>query len=278
MNYRHLFHAGNFADVFKHLILVRLLAALKRKDTAFAYLETHAGKGRYDLRAPDALKTAEYRDGIARLWREPLDVDIEDYLAIVRAHNRGDELRYYPGSPHIARALLRAQDRMRLAEQEPEECAQLQAEFTGDRQASVACTDGYSALKGWLPPPERRGLVLIDPPYERADEWDRLRAALIFAAQRWPQGCYAVWYPLKASAPLARFKSKLVAAGLRKLLVAELSVWPAATPFRLNGCGMLLLNPPWQIDSELKALLGPLAQRLQQGPASAVAVNWLMQE
>jgi 23S rRNA (adenine2030-N6)-methyltransferase len=277
MNYRHLFHAGNFADVVKHIVLTRLLRALARKDKGFAYLETHAGPGRFDLRAPAAEKTGEYRDGIARLWREPL-ADIEDYLAIVRMHNRAGQLRYYPGSPHVARALLRPQDRMRLAEQSPGECEQLHAEFAGDRQVSVACADGYAALKGWLPPPERRGLVLIDPPYERSDEWDRLRTALVFSARRWPQGCYAVWYPLKASAPLARLKSKLVATGLRNMLLLELNVWPDDTPFRLNGCGMLLLNPPWQIDSELRALLPLLAQRLQQGPESSVSVDWLVPE
>lgn len=277
MNYQHLYHAGNFADVFKHVVLARLLAALKRKEKTFAYLETHAGAGRYDLRAPDAVKTGEHRDGIARLWQEPL-ATIEDYLAIVRAHNRGTQLRFYPGSPHIARALLRPQDRMRLAEQAEDAYIQLQMDFGNDRQTHLSFADGYQSLKSWLPPPERRGLVLLDPPYERDDEWRRLRDALLLGQKRWPQGSYAVWYPLKAGSPLAKFKNGLVTAGLRNLLVIEMNVWPMDTPFRLNGCGMLLFNPPWQIDEELRELLPPLAERLQQGPNANVTVNWLVPE
>jgi 23S rRNA (adenine2030-N6)-methyltransferase len=277
MNYRHLYHAGNFADVFKHAVLVRLLQALKRKPKGFAYVETHAGGGRFDLHAADAQKTGEYRDGIARLWTDPLDGH-EDYLAAVRAQNPGGQLRYYPGSPRIARSLLRTQDRMRLAEQLPAECARLQTEFVHDAQVSVSCADGYAALKAWLPPPERRGIVFVDPPYERNDEWERVAEAVATAVTRWPQGVYAVWYPLKPGAPVARLKSALVTAGLRNILAVEFLVWPADTPFRLNGCGMLILNPPWQIDAELRSLLEPLARRLKQGPATAWTVAWLVPE
>ena len=278
MNYRHAFHAGNFADVFKHLILARLLKALQKKDKGFAYIETHAGPGRYDLNAPAARKTGEHRDGIGRLWRAPARDGTEDYLAAVRALNRGDDLRYYPGSPRIARFLFRPQDRMRLAERAPEECTRLQAEFAGDAQVTVHGGDGYALLKAWLPPPERRGLVLIDPPYERDDEWALARGALLFAAARWPQGIYALWYPLKPGTPLARFKSALATSGLRKLLAAELTVWPADTPFRLNGCGMVILNPPWKFEAELRGLLEPLAPRLRQGPAGGARVEWLVPE
>lgn len=278
MNYRHAFHAGSFADVFKHMILVRLLKALARKDKGFAYIETHAGAGRYDLHASAACRAGEYRDGIGRLWSEPVQHGTEEYLAAVHALNRSEELRWYPGSPRIARSLLRPQDRLRLAERAPDECARLRAEFAGDPQTSVHCANGYAALKAWLPPPERRGLVLIDPPYERDDEWDLLRDALVFAAARWPQGVYAAWYPLKPGAPPARFKSALAAGGLRELLIAELTVWPADTPFRLNGCGMLILNPPWRLDAELRRLLDPLASRLRQGPAGGSRVEWLVPE
>ncbi|MBI3897999.1 MAG: 23S rRNA (adenine(2030)-N(6))-methyltransferase RlmJ [Gammaproteobacteria bacterium] len=277
MNYRHIYHAGNFADVFKHLLLVRLLESFKRKDKGFAYLETHAGAGAYDLQAADAGKTGEYLEGIGRLWKEPI-AGVEEYLAAVRAHNPNGRLRYYPGSPGIAHSLLRPQDRMRLAECVPEECAHLQVAFADDKRVSISCADGYTALKAWLPPPERRGLVLIDPPYERSDEWERLRLALAFAVDRWPTGTFAVWYPLKVGAPVERLKSKLVAAGIRKVLVAELNVWPMDTPFRLNGCGLLIVNPPWQLDAELPALLEPLAKQLQQGPNAAAEVSWLVPE
>lgn len=278
MNYRHAFHAGNFADVFKHLILVRLLKALQKKDKGFAYLETHAGAGRYHLGAPDPQKTGEYREGIERLWDGDAAQGIEDYLDAVRAVNRGRRLRYYPGSPRLARFFLRPQDRMRLAEQAPSECARLRAEFTGDSQVMVRCGDGYALLKAWLPPPERRGLVLIDPPYERADEWARARDGLMLALKRWAHGVYALWYPLKAGAPIDRFKTRLVHAGIPKVLSAELTLWPADSPSRLNGCGMLIVNPPWRLDTELGRLLQPLAVRLKQGPAAAARVHWLTPE
>ena len=280
MNYRHAFHAGNFADVFKHLLLVRLLEALARKDKPCAYIETHAGAGRYDLAGPESRESGEQREGIARLWDAERETPpaLAGYLAAVRAMNRGPRLRWYPGSPRIARFLLRPQDRMRLVEQAPEACARLRAEFARDRQVTVHCGDGYAQLKAWLPPPERRGLVLIDPPYERDGEWQRAGEALVRAAARWPQGTYALWYPLKAGAPVASFRNHVVRAGLRKLLLAEMEVWPPDTPFRLNGCGMLVLNPPWRLDAGLEDELEALAQQLRQGPSAGARVEWLVPE
>lgn len=278
MNYRHIYHAGNFADVFKHVILVQLLQSLARKDAGFAYLETHAGAGRYDLHAPPARKSGEYRTGIERVWGRATGGGLGDYLAVVAVQNPDGDLRCYPGSPRIARALLRAQDRMRLAEQLPEACAALKSEFAGDRQVSVTCGDGYAALKAWLPPRERRGLVLLDPSYESQDEWEHMRCALALARRRWAQGIYALWYPLKAGTPLGRFKAALVADGWRNILQAELMISPPDTPFRLNGCGMLIYNPPWQLDTRLPALLDPLARLVQQGTAADVTVQWLVPE
>lgn len=275
MNYRHLQHAGNFADVFKHVLLIRLLQALGRKEKGFVYIDTHAGAGRYDLDSSD-LKTVEHRDGIGRIWTAT-EPDLADYLAAVRSINATGALRYYPGSPRVARSFLRPQDRMLLAEQVPEECARLATEFARDAQVHVHCGDGYAVLKGWLPPVERRGLVLIDPPYESSDEWTRVREVLALATTRWAQGVYAVWYPLKAGAPVGRFKAALADSGLRKLLVAEIDVWPADTPFRLNGCGVLIVNPPWPLDRELPPLLQRLAELLGPGP-SATRVEWLVPE
>lgn len=278
MNYRHTFHAGNFADVVKHVVLAQVLKAFRRKDKAFAYIETHAGAGRYDLRQGDAERTGEYLDGIARLWPAPPVDGLEDYLAAVRELNAEGVLRHYPGSPRIARFLLRPQDRMRLAERAPAECARLQTEFAADAQVTTQCGDGYAVLKQWLPPPERRGLVLIDPPYESANEWDQLVGALAAAVKRWSQGVYAVWYPLKATAPVERFKSAIAQSGLRRVLSAELTLWPLDSPFRLNGCGMLIVNPPWRLDAELPQILAALAERLRQGPAAGSQVLWLVPE
>lgn len=278
MNYRHLFHAGNFADVFKHVVLAQILKALQRKDKGLAYVETHAGAGRYDLRASEAQQSEEYRNGVARLWEgSPLE-GFDDYLNAVRAANPDGTLRYYPGSPAIARYLLRPQDRMYLAELSPEACAELQQELNGDKRVRIRCADGYAALKGWLPPPARRGVVLIDPPYERPEEWERLGEVLRFAAERWPQGTWAIWYPLKAGTPLNRFKAGLENTDLRNLLSAELAIWPLDAPFRLNGCGMLFYNPPWRLDEELRPRLDVLAGRLGQGPKSGARIHWIVPE
>ena len=278
MNYRHVFHAGNFADVFKHVVLVSVLKALQRKTKGFAYIETHAGAGRYDLKAPEPQKTGEYRDGIGRLWDSPPE-GIEDYLAAVRAVNRRKALRYYPGSPRIARFFLRPQDRMRLCEGGPSECERLRDEFAGDKQVQVRCGDGYAALKSWLPPPERRGLVLIDPPYEHTDEWERVHETVRFAIDRWQTGIFALWYPLKSRAPLERFKTGLVRAGLRRVLTTELAIWPDDAPFRLNGCGVLIVNPPWRLDGELKRSCKPLVEKLKQGSTPPRArIEWLAPE
>lgn len=275
MNYRHAYHAGNFADVFKHVILACLLKALQRKEKGFAYVETHAGAGRYDLAAPEPQKTHEYRDGVGRLWGSPPD-EMLDYLEAVRAVNRANELRCYPGSPRIARFFLRPQDRMRLCEAAPSECARLRDEFARDKQVEVRCGDGYAALKAWLPPPERRGMVLIDPPYEGTEEWRRAKDAIVFSVSRWPSGTYAVWYPRKVDAPVEPFKAGLVDAGLRGLFVAEMDLWPSDVPFRLNGCGVLVINLPWRVEEELQKLRNPLTHSLKQGShVPEIRFEWL---
>jgi len=278
VNYRHAYHAGNFADVFKHIVLTELLRALRRKEKGFAYLETHAGAGRYDLQASEAQKTGEYRDGVERFWRSPSD-DLSDYLAAVQSVNRSQALRCYPGSPRIARFFLRPQDRMRLCEAAPSECERLKNEFAGDKYVEVRCGDGYAALKAWLPPPERRGLVLIDPPYENAEEWWHLPQSILSAIERWSTGIYAVWYPKKSDAPVERFKAGLIGAGLRRLFVAEIDIWPNDVPFRLNGCGMLIVNPPWQLEDVLSILSKPLKEKLIQGLAAPrIRFEWLVSE
>jgi 23S rRNA (adenine2030-N6)-methyltransferase len=278
MNYRHIFHAGNFADVFKHVVLSLLLKSLHRKDTPFCYLDTHAGAGRYDLSSAAAQKTGEYRDGIKRLLNSQPIPELTDYLAAVRALNDGDTLRYYPGSPRIARFFLRPQDRAVLLELQPEECTQLQAEFAGDRQVIVQGQDGYAGLKAFLPPKERRGLVLIDPPYESDQEFDQVIEGLRLAHARWDSGMLALWYPVKSRPPVERLHRRLVATGIRKILLAEFSPYPEDTAFRLNGCGMVVINPPWKLDETLHSLLPTLLEVLRQHPAGRVTTSWLVPE
>jgi len=263
VNYRHAFHAGNFADVFKHALLTLLLKSLHAKDTPFRYLETHAGGGRYDLESEAARKTGEWRDGIARLWARPDEFpELADYLAAVRAANPGGKLRFYPGSPRIARSLLRPQDRMVLFELVPEEHERLGHEFARDAQVRIQAQDGYASLKAVLPPPERRGLVLIDPPYEATTEFTEAFKALKAAHPRWATGTYALWYPIKERAPVTRLHARFAASGMRKVLCAEFLVYPEDTAFRLNGCGMVIVNPPWKLDDTLRGLLPRLLAAL----------------
>jgi 23S rRNA (adenine2030-N6)-methyltransferase len=279
LNYRHAFHAGNFADVFKHALLVLLLKSFHAKDKPFVYLETHAGAGCYDLESEAARKTGVARDGIGRLWaRREEFPELSDYFAAVRALNRGAEPCLYPGSPRVAHPLLRPQDRMVLFELMPEECAPLRDAFARDARVHVHCQDGYAGLKAQLPPPERRGLVLIDPPYEAADEFDRILEGLALARARWATGTYAVWYPIKDRPPVKRFHERLTATGIRKMLAAELSIYPEDTAFRLNGCGMVLVNPPWQIDRTLAGLLPRLLGCLRQNHEGNSRVVWLVKE
>lgn len=278
MNYRHIFHAGNFADVFKHVVLSLLLKSLHKKETPFCYLDTHAGASRYDLSSAAAQKNGEYRDGIKRLWNSQPMPELVDYLAAVRALNDADSLRYYPGSPRVARFFLRPQDRAVLFELQPEECTQLKTEFAGDRQVLVQGQDGYAGLKALLPPKERRGLVLIDPPYESDKEFEQVIDGLRIAHARWDTGMYALWYPIKGRPPVERFHRMLVATGIRKILLAEFSPYPEDSGFRLNGCGMVVINPVWKLDETLHSVSSVLLERLRQHPAARAAVTWLVPE
>jgi 23S rRNA (adenine2030-N6)-methyltransferase len=279
VNYRHLFHAGNFADVFKHAALMLLLRALHKKDTPICYLDTHAGIGRYDLAAPEAQRSPEHRDGIGRLWKKvPLSGALADYVEAVRAFNPDGQLRFYPGSPHVARRLLREQDRVILCEKHPEEYRRLRDEFAGDAQAAVHERDGFAALKALLPPRERRGVVLIDPPYEQPDEFEQILNALETARTRWPTGIYAIWLPIKNRAAVTQFYDGVKASGWRKVLAAEFILFPEDTAFRLNGCGMVFINPPWEFDEPLRALLPELQQHLARAQNGQSSVDWLVEE
>jgi 23S rRNA (adenine2030-N6)-methyltransferase len=270
MNYRHAYHAGNFADVMKHAILALVIAGLKRKDTPFFALDTHAGIGAYDLEAPQAGKTGEYLNGIARVLEAPRPpAGLEPFLAVVRSWNAGGMLRRYPGSPELMRGLMRAQDRMALVELHPEDVETLRARFHGDRRVGIHHLDGYTAAKGLLPPPERRGLVLMDPPFEVKNEFERLLAALRRARKLWPTGIYLAWYPIKGREAVDAFLGEVAAQGGPQALAAELLLRPAVDPFKLNGSGLLVINPPWQLRETLEEILPWLAAIMAPETGSA---------
>lgn len=277
MNYRHSYHAGNFADVVKHAVMALILDYLKRKDKAFCVLDTHAGAGRYDLAGEAAGKTGEWRSGIGRLWgKAGLPRELGPYLAAIRRLNRAGTgtLRWYPGSPRLVRTLMRAQDRLVACELHPAEAQALHREFAGDAQVQAQPMDGYQALKAYLPPPERRGLVLVDPPFEEKGEFERMLAGLIEARRRWAQGIFAFWYPIKEPAEVERFHKSVIARGIKRVMAAEVLVRPAVDPERLNGAGILIINAPWTLAEDLARLLPQLAESFQDpGPASARVVR-----
>jgi 23S rRNA (adenine2030-N6)-methyltransferase len=277
MNYRHIYHAGNFADVFKHCVLIALLQALQRKEKGFCYLDTHAGSGRYDLRAAEAQKTGEFSAGIERILRQKIagavPAEISAYLAAIKSINSNPHLEQnknpaeifpsiYPGSPLIARHFLRPQDRMILAELHPHDAALLKKEFRNDKQTAAHQQDGYLALKAFVPPAEKRGLALIDPPYEQENESERIYAALQLALKHWATGIYAVWYPIKEQRLAHALQQQLTSLPAKEILYAELSIYPEDTPLGLNGSGLAIINPPWQIEARLHQLLPWLWQAL----------------
>jgi 23S rRNA (adenine2030-N6)-methyltransferase len=272
VNYRHAFHAGNFGDCLKHALLVWLLRALQRKPGGLMVLDTHAGIGRYDLAAGPAERTGEWRAGIGRLLDNP-PPPLSDYVGLVR------DLGLYPGSPALARALLRPQDRLVCCELHPEDVATLRAAFAGDRQVAVHHRDAWEALGALLPPTERRGLVLIDPPFEAPDEFARLAAGLRLAHARFATGVYAAWYPIKHRAPVRAFHAALRESGLRDIVAAELCLREPLDPARLNGCGLLVVNPPFRFEAEATPILAALLERLGTGePGAGIALERLADE
>lgn len=288
MNYRHHFHAGNFADVFKHALLIQLVKGLQRKDKGFLYLDTHAGRGRYDLTTAahgDTLaRVPEHPDGIGRLWaRTDLPEPLAAYVDLVRRYDRAagnlaDELRFYPGSPEIVRDLARDQDRLALCEKHPDEHAALDAALGGRKRVGVHDLDGYTAVRSMLPPAEKRALVLIDPPYEDKAEFGRVAQALVQGLKRFPSGTYAVWYPLTERARVDDFLAETAALHEQPMFAAEIAVVGLASERRMKGCGLLVINPPWQVDRIISPLLPALAKLLAQEPGGDHRLKWLVEE
>ena len=255
MNYRHAFHAGNPADCMKHALLVWIMRALARKPAPVFVLDTHAGLGRYDLQSGAAERTCEWHAGIARLLHEP-PPPLADYVALV------ERLGLYPGSPALVRAMLRADDRLACCELHPEDHAGLARLFHRDRQVAVHLRDGYEAISALLPPRQARGLVLIDPPYEAPGEFDRVLAGLQAGAARFATAVYAAWYPIKHRSPVRAFHDAVRGARLRDAVCAELWWREPTDPARLNGCGLLVRNPPWGFEAAATDILAALLNRL----------------
>jgi 23S rRNA (adenine2030-N6)-methyltransferase len=308
VNYRHQFHAGNFADVLKHALLVRLARALQRKPGGLLLLDTHAGRGGHDLtvaaRGDTLPRAPEWPDGVGRLWAHgDLPPELAEYLALVDKFDRErggaagvDEAgsrvpappdtgkmsvlrqapHFYPGSPWLLRELARPQDRLALCELHPEEFAALRTELAIGRGVAAQMLDGYTAIRALLPPPERRALVFIDPPFEAQDEFAQVAAALGEGLRRLPGGTFAVWYPLTARARTEEFFARLGTMGLPPAFTAEITIHPTAE--KMRGCGLLVVNPPWQFDAEARALAGWLAGALAQSPGGGATLRWIVPE
>jgi 23S rRNA (adenine2030-N6)-methyltransferase len=285
MNYRHAFHAGNYADVFKHVLLLRLLRALQRKEKGFLYIETHAGRGVYDLApaGPGGERAPEWPAGVGRLWEAPrLPPALGDYMELVREFNgrrggAGPGLRFYPGSPLIAALVRRPQDRLALWERQAGEARILRAEFARRRGTAVECGDGYGALRAALPPLERRALAFIDPPFEDQGEFEAILTALGEGLRRFPSGVFAIWYPVTGRAQAKAFHRALSARWRQPTLEAELAV-TADPRVRMKGCGLLVINPPWGFADELQTLLPALAGHLGADAGASSRWAWLVPE
>jgi 23S rRNA (adenine2030-N6)-methyltransferase len=298
VNYRHAYHAGNFADVVKHAALGLVLRHLSLKPAAWRFIDTHAGIGLYELGGDEATRTDEWRSGIGRLApmlglelpagealglapARPLSPDarraLEPYAAALAAANPDGRLRRYPGSPAIARALARRQDRLTLCELHPADGVTLADRYAGDQNVKVIALDGWLAPGAFVPPKERRGVVLLDPPFEEAGEFDRLAAGLIKAHRRWPTGIYMLWHPIKETGDVVAYDRALADAGIPRMLRAEFFI-RERTGVTFDGCGLTIVNPPYTLEADLRALLPALASVFAQGPGARFGLNWLTRE
>lgn len=281
MNYRHGFHAGNFADVFKHALLARLLVYLSRKETPFRVIDTHAGEGAYDLSADEAERTGEWRFGVGRLAALADASDevrrlLAPYLECLGPLDPEGRPALYPGSPAIAQKLMRPGDRAIFCELRPDAFAGLRRRFSRDPRIRSIYIDGYRGLGAYVPPKERRGLVLIDPPFEREDEFDAAFSAVANAHMKWRTGIYALWHPSKYEPYVRKFDERLRGSGVRRILRLGLSV--GGKEGGLQSCGMIVVNPPFVFEQEAKTILAFLAERLAQGNDASHEAYWIAGE
>lgn len=278
LSYRHSFHAGNHADVLKHLVLTLILQSLKQKEKGFFYLDTHSGVGRYSLLSAEAEKTGEYLEGIARLWeRTDLPPEVALYLDEIKKINRG-KLRYYAGSPLLAVQQLREQDRALLTELHPNDFPLLRQEFAKIPNVVTKRENGFQQLKAALPPKEKRGLVLIDPPYEMKEDYELVVQAIREGYKRFATGVYAIWYPVVLRAHTKRIVRGLQETGIRKILQIELAVRPDSDQRGMTASGMIVINPPWQLENQMKSVLPYLTEVLVPEGTGSWSVEWITPE
>ncbi|BET95296.1 23S rRNA (adenine(2030)-N(6))-methyltransferase RlmJ [Xenorhabdus taiwanensis] len=279
LSYRHSFHAGNHADVLKHVVQSLIIESLKVKEKPFLYLDTHSGAGRYHLSGEHAERTGEYLEGIARIWqRDDIPEELVAYMDVVKALNPQGSLRYYPGSPLIARHLLREHDELNLSELHPSDYPLLRTEFSRDRRARVLREDGFQQLKSKLPPKSRRGFVLIDPPYELKSDYQNVVQGIQEGYKRFATGTYALWYPVVLRQQIKRLVKGLEASGIRKILQIELGVRPDSDQRGMTASGMIVINPPWKLEQQMKAILPWLHQVLVPEGTGHTSVTWIVPE
>ncbi|MCG8709591.1 23S rRNA (adenine(2030)-N(6))-methyltransferase RlmJ [Brenneria sp. 4F2] len=279
LSYRHSFHAGNHADVVKHTVQSLIITALKEKEKPFLYLDTHAGAGRYQLSGEHAERTGEYLDGIAKIWqRDDIPAELEPYMQAVRTYNHNAQLRYYPGSPLIARQLLREQDKLHLTELHPSDFPLLRNEFQKDARAKVLREDGYQQLKSQLPPLSRRGFVLIDPPYELKTDYQAVVKGIHEGYRRFATGVYALWYPVVLRQQIKRLLKDLDATGIRNILQIELAVLPDSDRHGMTASGMVVINPPWKLKAQMESVLPWLHQALVPAGTGHISVEQIVPE
>ncbi|WP_240127779.1 23S rRNA (adenine(2030)-N(6))-methyltransferase RlmJ [Proteus mirabilis] len=279
LSYRHSFHAGNHADVLKHIVQTLIIESLKEKEKPFLYLDTHAGAGRYQLTNAHATRTGEYLEGIARLWQqEEVPELILPYLEAVSSLNTSDELRYYPGSPLLAAKLLREQDLLMLTELHPTDFPLLRTEFSRDKRVRVCREDGFGQLKSKLPPVSRRGFALIDPPYELKQDYSAVVKGIVEGYKRFATGTYAIWYPVVHRQQIKRMLKDLEATGIRKILQIELAVKPDSDQLGMTASGMIVINPPWKLASQMASILPWLHKALVPEGTGHTLVEWVVPE
>ncbi len=279
LSYRHSFHAGNHADVLKHIVQTLIIGSLKEKEKPFLYLDTHAGAGRYQLTNAHATRTGEYLEGIARLWQqEEVPELILPYLEAVGSLNTSDELRYYPGSPLLAAKLLREQDLLMLTELHPTDFPLLRTEFSRDKRVRVCREDGFGQLKSKLPPVSRRGFALIDPPYELKQDYSAVVKGIVEGYKRFATGTYAIWYPVVHRQQIKRMLKELEATGIRKILQIELAVKPDSDQLGMTASGMIVINPPWKLASQMASILPWLHKTLVPEGTGHTLVEWVVPE
>ena len=279
LSYRHSFHAGNHADVLKHTVQSLIIESLKEKEKPFLYLDTHAGAGRYQLSGEHAERTGEYLEGIARIWqRDDIPEELAAYMSVVGHFNRNENLRYYPGSPLIARQLLREEDKLQLTELHPSDFPLLRSEFQKDDRTRVSRADGYQQLKAQLPPLSRRGFILMDPPYELKTDYQDVVKGIQEGYKRFATGTYALWYPVVMRQQIKKMLRDLEATGIRRILQIERGVRPDSDQRGMTASGMIVINPPWKLEQQMKNVLPWLLKVLVPSGTGHTTVKWVVPE